>query len=96
MRERLLNLPSKSPKKGTINFRESITRIASELGLNENKFHKDVESEEINDRLMSQIEDGKKHSVRAVPTVFINGHMLKGTKSITTYKAVIDKLLLNK
>lgn len=95
MRERLFYLVSKAPEKGALNYTESITKIVNELGLDERKFRIDSESDEINDRLLSQIEDGKKHSVHAVPTVFINGHMFKGTKSINTYKAVIDRLLLN-
>ncbi len=91
MREGLFQLAKKKGKK--VNYPNAVNRLADDLGLNVEKFQHDLASEEIRQLADREKEDGTKHNVRAVPTVFINGHMLKGTVQPGKYEALVDKLL---
>lgn len=95
MRERLIKHLSKSRAKNDSKYQELISQTVKELGLDGRKLQEDIASENISTLLAKEITDGKKHDVHALPTVFINGQLLAGTKSIDTYKAIIDKLLLS-
>ncbi len=92
MREELFKQLKK--KNEGVNYSNAINQIVNDLGLNAEKFQEDLESEEIRKLIEHEKEDGKRHNVRAVPTVFINGHMLKGTMLRRKYEALVDKLLL--
>jgi protein-disulfide isomerase len=54
---------------------EKINQIAAGLGLNMEKFSRDINSPEIRSLILRDFNDGKRIGIRGVPTVFVNGKM---------------------
>lgn len=52
---------------------ETIRRIAKEIGLDMNRFDRDLNSRELAARLETDIADGRQAGVRGTPALFING-----------------------
>ncbi|MEZ4461483.1 MAG: DsbA family protein [bacterium] len=63
---------------------------AKELGLNLDKFKKDMESDEVKKQVQAEMEEGKAVGVRGTPAFFINGTRLVGAQPIEKFKEVID------
>jgi protein-disulfide isomerase len=66
-----------------------IQDIAKELGLNLEKFNKDMTSGAIANKINRDIKDGKNIGVRGTPTIFINGKFLK-KRSLSGFSELID------
>lgn len=73
--------------------RESLIRYASELGLDMKKFESCLNSVTIRQSIARDIESCIKCQIGSVPTVFINGRMLIGAKSLQEYLIVIEEEL---
>jgi protein-disulfide isomerase len=58
--------------KGRINL-EVLYDMASELGLDPERFHKDLKDPVLLGRVLEQVEEGRRQGVRATPALFING-----------------------
>jgi protein-disulfide isomerase len=71
---------------------EKVREIAKALDLNMEKFEKDWQAGETLTKVRSDIDQGSRIGVRAVPTVFINGRRLK-QRSLESFSAIIDKEL---
>jgi protein-disulfide isomerase len=53
--------------------RSQFDKFASQIGLNLNKFHQDIDSDQIKQRVSSDRKDGENARVSGTPTFFING-----------------------
>jgi protein-disulfide isomerase len=68
---------------------DKITEIATSLGLDMEKFFKDMANQEFTDLVNSDHQEGLNAGVRGTPTIFINGRLLK-QRSINGFRAIID------
>ena len=71
---------------------QKIQEIASDLGLDQEKFEKDMNDPNTLSMLQRDFKDGQKAGVRSVPTVFINGRLLK-KRSLEGFQILIDNEL---
>ena len=72
-----------------------IQEIAKELGLNMEKFNKDMQSPAIKSLIARDMNNGRQAEVRGTPTVFINGKKLRN-RSLPGIYQVIDAELKKK
>ena len=56
---------------------DKIQDIAKELGLNMDKFNKDMQSPAIKSLIERDLDNGRQAGVRGTPTIFINGKTLR-------------------
>ena len=71
---------------------EVIAELVTELELDEEQFHRDIESPEILERIDDDQELAVDLGVRSVPAVFINGVFISGAQPGDTYQGVIASL----
>ena len=71
---------------------EKIKSLAMKTGLDMRKFEKDIKDPAINNNINFDILLSHKVKVRGVPTIFINGKLVKN-RSITAMSRMIDKEL---
>lgn len=71
---------------------ESMTGIATSLGLDISRFNADMMSPAIRQKLNKDMLDAQKAGVTGTPTVFINGRKLK-QRSLEGFQAIIDEEL---
>lgn len=65
-------------------------RIAEELGLDIDKFKKDMSSTQLQKQLQADMLEARQNGINGTPTVFINGRKLK-QRSIEGFQNQIDK-----
>jgi protein-disulfide isomerase len=70
--------------------RPSILAWAKEIGLDMNRFTKDLDSDAIKKAVLRDQADGDKAGVEGTPTVFINGQKYNGDLAPDAIKSVID------
>jgi protein-disulfide isomerase len=58
---------------------EKIQEIAAQLGLDMDRFRRDLQSQELMARLRQDLSDAAENGVSATPTVFVNGRYLRDT-----------------
>jgi protein-disulfide isomerase len=68
---------------------ESIDRIATELGLDIDRFKNDIRSTKSQNIIKRDIAEANKYGVTGTPTVFINGRKLK-QRSLNGFQSIID------
>jgi protein-disulfide isomerase len=71
---------------------KKIEAIAKEVGLDMNRFKKDMASPAIRQQVIADIEAGRAAGVRGTPSIFVNGHLLKH-RSPEAMQALIDQVL---
>jgi protein-disulfide isomerase len=71
---------------------QKLKEIALELKLDQKKFEKDMNDPKIRSMVQRDFQDAQKAGVRSVPSVFVNGRLLKN-RSIEGFSALIDKAL---
>jgi protein-disulfide isomerase len=71
---------------------EFYANTAKELGLDVEKFKKDMESPEVAQQIQQEMAEAQKVDVRGTPTIFINGKKPQG-RSFELYKQIIDEQL---
>jgi protein-disulfide isomerase len=71
---------------------EKIREIAQQVGLDMAKLDADMKDPEINAIVRNDFREGENAGVRAVPTVFINGKLLRN-RSFAGFKEAIEKEL---
>ncbi|UCG66934.1 MAG: thioredoxin domain-containing protein [Deltaproteobacteria bacterium] len=71
---------------------QKIREIAEKLGLDMEKFARDARDAKVQTRITRDMSDAAKAGVRATPTIFINGRVLRG-HSLKAFDAMIDKEL---
>lgn len=72
-----------------------IQNIAKELGLDMEKFNKDMQSPAIKNLIARDVNNGRQIGVRGTPTIFINGKILKN-RSLSGFSQMIEAELSKK
>ena len=72
--------------------KESLISFAVELGLNADKFSKDMESQKIAERISSDFNGGVRSGVNGTPAFFINGVRYDGNWSDETFLGDLKKI----
>ena len=67
----------------------SIDKIAVDLGLDMDKFKKDMKSTRLQETVAGDVKDAGRIGVTGTPTIFINGRKLK-QRSLEGFQAMID------
>jgi len=93
MREALFTRLAVLTSENDTSYADVILQCAGALSLDTAVFRSAIVSDEMDSLLARDIADGKKHRVRATPTIFINGHAVVGAKEPIVYEAVINKFL---
>lgn len=70
---------------------ELFEKYAKEIGLNMDKFKKDVQSQEVKDRVNRDLESGTTLGVQGTPTFFMNGKKITNPQSYEEFTSIIDK-----
>jgi len=69
-----------------------IQEIAKELGLNMEKFNKDMQSPAIKGLIERDLDNGRQAGVRGTPTIFINGKTLRNRSQPGIYQVIEAEL----
>lgn len=73
------------------NGREKILGYAEQIGLDMDQFMEDLESEEVQQAVQSQKQEGIRRTVSSTPTYFLNGQKLRqNPQSYEQFKAVVE------
>ncbi len=72
---------------------EIYTRYAKEIGIDADKFKKEVEEEKYTKKIEADMKDGYAVGIDYTPTFFINGVKQEGGIDYKTYKMQFDELL---
>jgi len=75
---------------------KSFSRYAKQLGIDEEKFGKDIKTPAYDKKINTDIALGKKLGVQSTPTFFVNGVMVRGARDAGYFSRVIDYLLAEK
>ncbi len=68
----------------------SFERIATELGLDLQKFKTDMKSKELTNHLRNDMVEAQQHGITGTPSIFINGRKLK-QRSLNGFQKLIDE-----
>jgi protein-disulfide isomerase len=71
---------------------EKIQEIAQQVGLDTAKLDQDMKAPEINAIVENDLREGKNAGVRGIPTIFINGRLLRD-RSLAGFQTAIEKEL---
>ena len=70
---------------------ENFAKWAGEIGIDVEKFKKDMEDPAIKKKIEDQQKLGMSLGARGTPAFFINGRYLSGAQPVDAFKAVIDE-----
>jgi protein-disulfide isomerase len=70
--------------------RKSIMLLAKQNGLNMDKFESDIDSTEVRETVVRDVQDGDHAHVEGTPTLFISGQRYNGPVTLASLKPVID------
>lgn len=73
--------------------RETLEGYAAEIGLDMDRFRKDVASEDVSRRIDEDIKQAGQLGVTGTPAFFINGKFLSGAQPFPAFKKSIDEAL---
>ena len=68
---------------------DKITEIATNLGLDMDKFFQDMTNQKLTDLVSADYQEGINAGVQGTPTIFINGRLLK-QRSLNGFMTIID------
>ena len=71
---------------------QKIREIAQQVGLDMEKFDKDVKDPELQAIVQRDFQEGAIAGVRGIPTIFVNGRLLRN-RSLEGFQAAIEKEL---
>ena len=71
---------------------QKIREIAQQVGLDMEKFDKDMKDPELKALVERDFQEGKRAGVRGIPTIFVNGRQLRN-RSFQGFQAAIEKEL---
>ena len=71
---------------------QKIREIAQQVGLDMEKFDKDMKTPELKAIVERDFQEGARIGVRGIPTIFVNGRQLKN-RSFQGFQAAIEKEL---
>lgn len=72
---------------------EKLEDMAKKLGLDLEKFKKDIEDPATVEKVRNDFEEARRIGVNATPTIYVNGRRLKKENSLENIQELIDKAL---
>lgn len=72
-----------------LNSRDIFTGYAQALGLDVKKFAEDVDSQQIQDKILSEYREGVSLGVQGTPTFFVNGKKIENPGSVEEFNRII-------
>lgn len=75
---------------------EFYLKTAADLGLNVEKFKKDMASAEIEKQIEEDMQLAQKHGIQGTPGFFVNGVSVRGAYPLEHFKMIIDRWLAKK
>ena len=73
--------------------RKAIFAMAETVGLDMKRFETDIDSTEVRETVVRDVQDGNQANVEGTPTFFINGQKYNGALTLAAVKPVIDNEL---
>ena len=73
--------------------RKNILELARQAGLDMNRFEKDIDSTEVRETVVRDVQDGDRAGVEGTPTLFLNGQRYNGAIALASLKPVLDSEL---
>lgn len=73
--------------------RDDLFAMAKSLGLDMDRFAKDLESDEVRAQIQAEQTEGKQRGVRGTPTFFIDGDEMVGAATVAQFETRIDQAL---
>ncbi len=73
--------------------KDNLKRYAAQLGLDGAAFGQCLDSGQHEAKVQSELQEGQRLGVASLPTIFINGRMVKGNQPFATYQAIIEEAL---
>ena len=70
--------------------RDTVLKLARQLGLDVPRFEKDLDSKEIQQAIEKDVADGDRAGVQGTPTIFINGQRYNGPIALNYLKPIVD------
>ena len=74
---------------------QKIRELAQQVGLDMEKFDKDMKDPELKAIVQRDFQEGARAGVRGIPTIFVNGRLLRN-RSFQGFQAAIEKELARK
>lgn len=75
---------------------EQYVKYAEELGLDLDRFRKDVAAPDLKARIDADAEEARKLGVSGTPSFFLNGRYLSGAQPVEAFKEIVDAELAGK
>ncbi len=73
--------------------RENILNVAKANGLDMHRFETDLDSTEVRETVVRDVQDGDRAGVEGTPTIFINGQRYNGPIAMSALKPILDAQL---
>lgn len=73
--------------------RQNILALAKQTGLDMKRFESDMNSTEVRETIVRDLQDGDRAGVQGTPTIFINGQRYNGEIAFDTLKPILDAKL---
>ena len=73
--------------------RKHIMALAEKAGLDMKRFENDIDSTEVREAVVRDVQDGDKAGVEGTPTIFINGQRYNGAINLQILKPLLDGAL---
>ncbi len=73
--------------------RKAILAMAKASGLDMDRFENDIDSTEVRETVVRDVEDGDQAGVEGTPTIFVNGQRYNGPIALAALKPVLDSEL---
>jgi protein-disulfide isomerase len=70
--------------------RQNILALAKQTGLDMKRFENDMNSTEVRETIVRDLQDGDRAGVQGTPTIFINGQRYNGEIALDTLKPILD------
>ena len=70
--------------------RKNLLVLAKQIGLNTDQFESDIDSTEVRETVVRDVQDGDRAHVEGTPTLFISGQRYNGQVNLASLKPVID------
>jgi protein-disulfide isomerase len=71
----------------------SLKKYAAEIGLDSQGFNACIDSAASRNAIMKDLQEARRAGIFSTPTFIVNGHVLKGTRNIEEFQALIDQSL---
>ena len=73
--------------------RKAIFEMAKDSGLDINRFESDIDSTEVRETVVRDVQDGDRAGVEGTPTIFVNGQRYNGQLSLNSLRPILDEAL---